>query len=100
MRSIIELVPTLLRIPSVDFIMTDKLNQDPLEEHLGKHRSKLGGADNPTVENYQYTERKLILAKGHAIQSLCGNTRGRIRKQELDLGETVPLKKRLKTVRK
>ena len=27
---------------------SDKLNQDPLEEHFGKERMRGGGSDNPT----------------------------------------------------
>ena len=41
-------------------ILSDKFNQDPLEEHFGRKCMKGGGIDNSTVENYGHNERKMI----------------------------------------
>ena len=47
----------------VDFFLSDKLNQDSIEEHLGRIRSAGGASDNPTLEQYRYRNKKIIAAK-------------------------------------
>ena len=66
--------------PGVGYFLSDKLNQDPLEEHFGRQRGAIGGSDNPTFEQYALTERKLQVAKDDLIRVLHGNTRARCRK--------------------
>ena len=61
----------------VNYFLSDKLNQDPIEEHFGRHRGAIGGSDNPTLEQYSNTERKLQVAKDDMIRVLHGNTRGK-----------------------
>ena len=57
------------------YILSDKFNQDPLEEHFGRQRMKGGGTDNPTVENYGDNERKIILVESEMLTVMQGNTR-------------------------
>ena len=76
-RSFLGLIPELLRIDGVKYVLTDRFNQDPLEEHFGKQRTKGGGVDNPTILQYMYNERKIIVSKSDMI--IKGNTRGRKR---------------------
>ena len=61
------------------YILGDRFNQDPLEEHFGRRRMKGSRIDNPTVENYGHNERKLILAKSEILMVMQGNTRKRYR---------------------
>ena len=74
-----ELWKTLLEIDGVMYILSDKFNQDPLEEHCGRQRMKGGGIDYPTVENYGHNEKKTILAKSEMLTVVQGNTRKRFR---------------------
>ena len=76
-RSFLGLIPELLRIDGVNYVLTDRFNQDPLEEHFGKQRTRGGGVDNPTILQYMYNERKIIVSKSDMI--IKGNTRGRKR---------------------
>ena len=88
-RSAIELIPSLL--------LTDTFNQDPLEKHFGKHRSKLGGCDNPTILQYGETERKFQVAKSDSIIVMRGNTSGRASvRRKIDTTKSAPLPKRKK----
>ena len=78
MRSFIDLVRVLLQEGMV-YILSDKLNQDSLEEHFGRQRQKGGGNQNPTVEEYGQNEVKLQVAKSQAVRVMRGNTRGKER---------------------
>jgi len=96
-RSFVELVPALLQLDGVEYFLSDKLNQDPVEEHFSKQRSRCGGVDNPNLEQYMYTERKLVVAKSDLVMSLRGNTRGRVRDRQIDLDDNRTLPKKKKT---
>ena len=43
-----ELVPYLLSMNGAKFPLSDKINQDPLEEHFGHIRMRGGGSEIPT----------------------------------------------------
>ena len=58
--------------------LSDKLNQDPLEEHFRMVRSGRGASDNPTQERYRQMNRKIILVKSYIIQVTRGNISGRV----------------------
>lgn len=96
MHSFIELVPLLLKMNGVDYFLSEKLNQDPVEEHFGKHRSKLGGSDNPTLQQYMQSEKKIIVGKSSILTSLTGNTRGKLREEKVNVVDEAPLRKRRK----
>ena len=82
MRSLLNLVPDLLSIDGIKYVLTDKFNQDPFEEHFGKQRSRGGGIENPSLEQYMYNERKILLSKSDMV--IKGNTRGKTREKEID----------------
>ena len=63
----------------VDIFLSDKLNQDPLEEHFGMVRSGGGASENPTQERFGQMNRKIVLVKSDMIQVTRGNTRERVR---------------------
>ena len=81
MYSFVELVPLLLRLDGVQYFFSDRLNQDPVEEHFGRQRMRGGAFDNPTLEAYGFNERKILVAKSDMIRVMRGNTRGRIREE-------------------
>ncbi len=48
----VEMVPCLLTVPGVEYILSEKLCQDPLESLFGKQRAAGGRSDNPTVQQF------------------------------------------------
>ena len=58
-----ELVKKFLTLDGVSYFLSNKLNQDPLEEHFGRQRACGGANDNPTLEQYAQNEKKLLVAK-------------------------------------
>ena len=76
-------------------MLTDKFNQDPLEEHFSKQRGSLGGNENPDAIQYGETERKLQAAKLDSIRVMRGNTSGR-KSEKIDIHDETPLPKRKK----
>ena len=96
-HSFVEMVPKLLAIPGVRCVLSDKLNQDPLEEHFGRQRSRGGANDNPTLEDYGRNERKIQVMKTTMIKVVRGNTRGRAGDQEpINIHDMSSLPKRQK----
>ena len=74
----------------VDFLLSEKFRQDPLEEHLAKQWKKGGRNENPTVEQFTQQEVLLNMMNSDLMASLHGNT-GRIQ-QELHLDPLNPRK--------
>ena len=94
------MVPELLKLESVEYFLSDKLNQDPVEEHFSKHRAR-GGVENPQLEQYMLTERKMIVAKSKMVVAINGNFRGRTkRKIAIDINDKTLLPKRPKVPKK
>ena len=52
MHLFVELVKKLLTLDGVNYFLSDKLNQDPLEEHFGRQHICGGASDNATLEQY------------------------------------------------
>ena len=72
-----DLAKQLLFVDDVDYVLSDKFNQDPLEEHLGKQRARGGSNKILSLKEYIDNERKLLVAKSEMIRVKRGNTRGR-----------------------
>ena len=75
-KSFIALAKELLS-EGVPYILSEKLSQDPLEEHFSRHRRIAGCNDNPTLEQFMQQEVSLNLIKSDLIGDLRGNTHGR-----------------------
>ena len=83
----------------VDIFLSDKLNQDPLEEHFGMVRSGGGASDNPTQGRFGQMNRKIVLVKSDMIQVTRGNTRERVRENvAIDIYDKRQLPKRPKKI--
>ena len=79
-HSFVELAKLLLNTyTDVKYLLSEKFNQDPVEEHFGRHRAR--GVENPTVESYMHDEKKIIVAKSEMINIAAGNTRGKIKQK-------------------
>ena len=88
------LIKELLSIPNVEYVLTEKLNQDPVEQYFGKQRMKGGASDNPTVNEFAYNTTKIAVAGSSMIRDVAGNVRKR--KVPLDINKEVPMMKRKK----
>ena len=58
----------------VPFILSENFSQDPLEEHVARHRRSAGCNDNPTLVQFGQQEVTLNLIKLDLISDLRGIT--------------------------
>lgn len=80
-KSFLELIPIILSIPGVSFFLSDKLNQDPLENFFGCVRQHGGVNNNPTVaEAMKSTQTLRVISSLRADRTIRGNCRGRATK--------------------
>ena len=49
MKSFVQLAPQLLKLPHVEYLLSEVFSQDPLERYFARQRHKGGSNDNPTV---------------------------------------------------
>ena len=73
--SFINMVRYLLQQPGVNFILSAKLNQDPLEEYFGKQRSIGRRAENPTAKQFVDNAASMQVTKGAGITVKHGNVK-------------------------
>ena len=91
-KSFLELIEYIFKIPGVKFFLSERMSQDPLENFFGCQRQRGRTSENPTVQEFCKNTQAL-----RVINSVCGsiskgNCRGR--KQLLDLEkENKPLAK-------
>lgn len=95
-NSFLEFVPELLGLPGVSYFLSDKLNQDPLENFFGLIRQHGRVNNNPTIYEAMKSTQTLRVIKSVAIDDICGNCRGRKRAISFsDLDDSpLPKKKR------
>ncbi len=95
-RSLVECTKYLLQ-NGLQYVLSSKFNQDPLEQHFGRHRMLARRSTNPTVQAYGYQERKLSLQRSLALTiTPRGNVRGLKRRAEGIKISTSPLKRKKK----
>ena len=75
--SFFEFVLHVLELHGVEYFFSEKLNQEPVEENFRRIRSRDGGSDIPTLEQYGYMNQKVIVAvtKGNTIGRVKENRR-------------------------
>ena len=61
MSSFVELVPIILNQPGVEFFLSEKLCQDPLEKFFGRQQQRGKTNDNPTVNEIQKKHYVLLV---------------------------------------
>ena len=81
--SFVEVTKYLLEQTGVQFILSERFNQDPLESHFGKHRQMKGGNDNPTVAQFNYNENNLRLLGSQALTPVRGNRKRSVKVNEI-----------------
>lgn len=95
-NSFLEFVPDILGLPGVSYFLSDKINQDPLENFFGLIRQHGRVNNNPTVYQAMKSTQTLRVIKSIAIDDVIGNCRGRKRAMSFDDidGSPMPKKKR------
>ena len=88
------LAKQLLFEDAVDYVLSDKMNQDPLEEHFGKQKACGSSNENPGLKEYTDNEKKLLVAKFEMVRVMRGNARGRHEEQTIDINHNRLLPKR------
>ena len=98
MKSFLELVPLVLQLPGVSFFLSDKLNQDPLENFFGCIRQRGGVNNNPTIfEALESTQTLRVINSVKVDACIRGNCRGRSKRKKFSYEEAdidMPLPKR------
>lgn len=67
------MVPCLLSVPEVQFILSERLCQDPIESFFGKQRAAGGRSDNPTVRQFCLNTVSLRVQGSAALEPVRGN---------------------------
>lgn len=58
--SFTELGPKLLRIPGVEYLLSEVFSQDPLERYFSRQRHRGGSNDNPTAYQVPFNANTLL----------------------------------------
>jgi len=75
-NSFCELGPLLLQLDGVQYLLSEKFSQDPLEEYFQKQRARNGCNDNPSLDDLGRNFLALDVAGSYLVRSMKGNTRG------------------------
>ncbi|PFX21307.1 Transposable element P transposase [Stylophora pistillata] len=95
--SAIEATKFLLE-EGMEFVLTERFCQDPLEEYFGKQRQLGRRSDNPDIHKFGYNSNTIRIQRSISCQS--GNTRGRKEKErawEQVTDAKLPCRKKSKT---
>ena len=95
-HSIIEATRFLLH-EGMEFVLTERFCQDPVEEYFGKQRKIGRRSDNPDIRMFGYSSNTIRIQRSISCQS--GNTRGRKDKHrawEQITDDKLPCRKRSK----
>lgn len=94
-NSLIEATKFLLN-NGMPFVLTERFNQDALEEYFGRQRSLGRRNDNPTLVQFGYQSNAIRMQQ--SVAPVTGNTRGaRVRKRTVSWSKVSdePLRKRV-----
>ena len=100
-KSFKELVEYIFTIPGVDYFLSQRLCQDPLERFFGLQRQRGGVHDNPNVAEFQCNSQALRVVNSVARAPKRGNCRKG--KQDTSLSKediNEPLPKRARSSKK
>ena len=83
----------MLAEEGVQFLLSAKLNQDPLEQYFSKQRGLMGHAENPDVTSFGYNHLKLLVSGSSAVRA---STRGNTTPEDVENVLSEPMRKRKK----
>ena len=100
-HSFIELSNILLGVPGVQYVLSEKFCQDPVESFFGKQRACGGRNENPTVKQFMENTASLRVQGSSALEPARGNCRKRGRDAHDAVDNTkLPKRKRYSVQRK
>ena len=74
-KSFVHVTQELLEEEGVQYVLSAKFNQDPLEQYFSKQRSLGGAVENPDVRRFGYNFLTLMATGSSAIRTTVhGNT--------------------------
>ena len=73
-HSAVEVTKVLLQ-EGMEFVLTERFCQDPVEEYFGSQRKLGRRSDNPDIRTFEYNSNTIRIQRTVSCQS--GNTRGR-----------------------
>ena len=94
-HSLIECVQYLLK-SGMPYILSERFNQDVLEENFGRHRGLGRRNDNPTLHQFGYDSNTIRMAR--SVAPVTGNTKGKQKKKRhvsWSIVDHTPLPKRI-----
>ena len=80
-KSFVSLTKDLLQVNGVEYILSEKFCQDPVEEFFGKVRGFHGHNNHPTVQQFESALAHITILKG---KDMLATTRGNITRSEQD----------------
>ena len=80
-KSFVSLTKDLLQVNGVEYILSEKFCQDPVEEFFGKIRWFHGHNNHPTVQQFESALAHITILKG---KDMLATTRGNITRSEQD----------------
>ena len=98
-KSFVELARYLLSIDGVRYLLSERFNQDALEEFFGMQRGHGGRCDNPTIMQFIKNTVSLRIQKSAVLPPAQGNC-GRKRTKDIMVDDTPLLKRRRKSMPK
>lgn len=91
--SFVEVTTLLLAVPGVQFLLSEKFCQDPLESFFEKQCYKGGRNDNPSIKEFVDNAVSLRVQGSAALEPLRGNCSRKKNAESLCLDDN-PLPKR------
>ena len=74
-KSFVEIARYLLKQEGVEYVLSERFNQDPLEGFFGQQRAHGGRCDHPSVQQFVKNTVSLRVQKSAALAPLRGNSR-------------------------
>jgi len=75
LESVKLLIIQLLSKEDAQFVLTGRVQQDPLEERFAAHRQRAGCSYNPSALQFQQTEKKMAILKSVTNSKNCNTAR-------------------------
>ena len=97
-KAVVECIKFCLN-EGMPYVLTERFNQDPVEQHFGIHRIKGGCNNNPTLEEFNNSMVRIRTAGSQALAPLHGNTKRRLDHQHREIDDSsLPKRARRTTV--
>lgn len=96
-HSFVELAQSLLALPEVSYLLSEKFCQDPIESFFGKQRGHGGRNENPSVKQFLENTNSLRMQGSAALEPLRGNCRKRA--ASCSAPDNTPLPKRKRSTK-